>query len=66
MPQERESLSARSVRRFEVIVKAHVDAGAQVATAIGRAIEQDPLAYGEYLERQKHETQILHAEPREL
>ena len=34
---------------FEGIVKKHVDAGADVHTAFGRAIEEDPEAYSEYL-----------------
>ena len=38
---------------FEGIVKKHVDAGADVHTAFGRAIDQDPEAYGNYLKKQK-------------
>ena len=38
---------------FEELVKKHFDAGADVHTAFGRAIDQDPEAYGEYLKRQK-------------
>jgi hypothetical protein len=41
---------------FEEIVKAHIDTGAEVCTAIGRAIEEDPEAYGQYLKRQKNST----------
>jgi hypothetical protein len=40
-------------RSFEELVKQQVDSGVEVVTAIGRAIEDDPTAYGEYLKRQK-------------
>jgi len=41
---------------FETIVKKHVDAGADVHMAFGRAMDEDPEAYGEYLKRQKDST----------
>ena len=44
---------------FETIVKKHVAAGADVHTAFGKAIEEDPEAYGEYLKRQQHSTITL-------
>ena len=46
----------REHRPFEKIVKAHIDRGTDVHTAFGRAIEEDPEAYGEYLKRQKDST----------
>ena len=44
---------------FETLVKDHVDKGADIHTAFGRAIEEDPEAYGEYLKRQQHITITL-------
>jgi hypothetical protein len=40
---------------FETIVKRYVDAGADVSTAFGKAITDDPAAYGRYLKDQKKE-----------
>jgi hypothetical protein len=37
---------------FEEIVKKHVDAGADVHTAFGRAMQEDPEGYGQYLKGQ--------------
>jgi hypothetical protein len=41
---------------FETIIKKYVDAGADVHTAVGKAIEDDPESYGDYLKRQ---TQVM-------
>jgi len=41
---------------FLDLLKKHVDAGADVHTAFGRAIDDDPEAYGQYLKRQKDST----------
>ena len=41
---------------FEMLVKDHVAAGADIHTAFGRAMQEDPEAYGQYLKRQKDST----------
>ena len=46
----------REYRPFEEIVKDHIDRGTDIHTAFGRAIEDDPEAYGEYLKREKGTT----------
>jgi len=43
-------------RPFEMIVKDHVDKGADIHTAFGRAITEDPEAYTDYIKRQKQVT----------
>jgi hypothetical protein len=47
-----EKSQRRRQRPFEKLVKDHVDKGNDVHTAFGKAIGDDPEAYGEYLKRQ--------------
>jgi translation initiation factor 2 beta subunit (eIF-2beta)/eIF-5 len=53
----------RSDRLFEKLVKDHFDKGADIHTAFGKAIEEDPEAYGEYLKREKGTTIDRRREP---
>ncbi|MCX5839414.1 MAG: hypothetical protein NTW71_13010 [Deltaproteobacteria bacterium] len=38
---------------FEALVRDHVDRGSDIHTAFGKAIDEDPEAYGRYLKQQK-------------